>query len=76
VESTISIGIKSANITSDSGTEVTKLIGEADLALLKAKSNGRNRVEVFNNCFNTEKVKSPNLNPQSYSNNISANIAQ
>ena len=73
---TISIGIKSANITSDSSTEVTKLIGEADLALLKAKSEGRNRVEVFSNCLNTEKVINANSNPQSYSNNISANIAQ
>ncbi len=71
---TISIGVKSANITSDSGTEVTKLIGEADLALLKAKSNGRNRVEVFSSHLPMEKAKKQNLEPHNFQNSLSANI--
>lgn len=71
---TISIGVKSANITSDSGTEVTKLIGEADLALLKAKSKGRNRVEVFNSKLIVEKAKTQTQESHNFQNNLSANI--
>ncbi|HEY9062082.1 MAG TPA: diguanylate cyclase [Pseudobacteroides sp.] len=73
---TISIGVKSAhiNLDADSDTEVTRLIGEADLALLKAKANGRNRVEIFDGDFNIEKPKAPNSQPHSFRSSLSANL--
>jgi diguanylate cyclase (GGDEF)-like protein len=73
---TISIGIKSAriNLNKDSDTEVTRFIGEADLALLKAKSNGRNRVEIFDGCYNIEKPNTTTSESHNFKSSLSANL--
>ncbi|MDP4182777.1 MAG: diguanylate cyclase [Bacillota bacterium] len=73
---TISIGVKSSNInlTTDSDAEVTRLIGEADTSLLRAKSNGRNRVEIFDECFSMDKSQTTDSKTNTRVNNISVSL--
>jgi diguanylate cyclase (GGDEF)-like protein len=56
ISTTVSLGIRSALLKDTVNLEqsMTLMIHQADIALLKAKSDGRNRIELFNDKINSE----------------------
>lgn len=63
VSTTVSLGISSTCLSSPVNMEryMSLMIHQADIALLRAKSNGRNRIELYNQDFNME-ISSESLN--------------